>query len=238
MKKSDPFAVLLMILFAATVFFGYASLEPRSPPLMMIETLRNHLMHTGVKNVVMTVYLDYRLFDTLFETMLLLVCVIGVVQFSELTPSERNFREHVGRRRNADFSPLMTEGLQGVYPFVLVFGVYVVLSGVRSPGGGFQGGAIIAAIFMSKHLSTGGRLIPVELAFTLEKILFLSILVLAALFLIHRQELGPGTYLAYMYAINLLIGFKVFCGFVILYMKFMHSGLRRNTAEPGGQPWT
>jgi multicomponent Na+:H+ antiporter subunit B len=236
MKKSDPLAVVLMILFAVTVFFGYASLEPRNPPLMMIETLRNHLMHTGVKNVVMTVYLDFRLFDTLFETMLLLVCVIGVVQFSELTPSERNFREHAsGGRRTAGFSPLMTEGLQGVYPFVLVFGVYVVLSGVRSPGGGFQGGAIIAAIFMSKHLSTGGRLIPVELAFTLEKILFLSILVLAALFLILRRQLGPGTYLAYMYAINLLIGFKVFCGFVILYMKFMHSGLRRNTAETGGR---
>ncbi len=237
MKKGDPFAALLMILFAATVFFGYSQLEPKNLPLMMQETLRHHLMHTGVKNVVMTVYLDFRLFDTLFETMLLLVCVIGVVQFSELTPSERNFREHVsGGKRNAGFSPLMTEGLQGVYLFVLIFGVYVVLSGVRSPGGGFQGGAIIAAIFMSKHLSTGGRLIPVELAFTLEKIMFLAILLLAGLFLVYRQDLGSGMYLAYMFAINLLIGFKVFCGFAILYMQFMYSGLRRNTDLPGGSP--
>ena len=32
-----------------------------------------------------------------------------------------------------------------VFPFVVIFGIYVVLNGHLSPGGGFSGGAILSA---------------------------------------------------------------------------------------------
>ena len=40
-------------------------------------------------------------------------------------------------------------------PFILLFGFYVVAHGHSSPGGGFQGGAILAASVMLLRLSMG-----------------------------------------------------------------------------------
>lgn len=37
---------------------------------------------TGAENAVTAIYLNYRLFDTFFETLLLLVSVIGIIYFS------------------------------------------------------------------------------------------------------------------------------------------------------------
>ena len=44
--------------------------------------LENYIEETGSRNAVTAIYLDYRLFDTIFETLLLLVSVIGIIYFS------------------------------------------------------------------------------------------------------------------------------------------------------------
>ncbi len=40
-------------------------------------------------------------------------------------------------------------------PFIQVFGLYVVFHGAKSPGGGFQGGAILAASLILMRLTAG-----------------------------------------------------------------------------------
>ncbi len=35
-----------------------------------------------------------------------------------------------------------------LHPFVLMFGVFIVLNGDLSPGGGFQGGVVLASSFI------------------------------------------------------------------------------------------
>ncbi len=42
-------------------------------------------------------------------------------------------------------------------PLILVFGVYVLLHGELSPGGGFQAGAIVAAALLLVRLALGNR---------------------------------------------------------------------------------
>src|SRR4030042_6162130 len=42
-------------------------------------------------------------------------------------------------------------------PFILLFGMYVVIFGHYSPGGGFQGGAILAAGVILLRLSLGRK---------------------------------------------------------------------------------
>ncbi len=42
----------------------------------------NFREQTGAGNAVTAIYLNYRLFDTFFETLLLLVSVIGIIYFS------------------------------------------------------------------------------------------------------------------------------------------------------------
>lgn len=44
--------------------------------------INNFLQDTGAGNAVTAIYLNYRLFDTFFETLLLLVSVIGIIYFS------------------------------------------------------------------------------------------------------------------------------------------------------------
>ena len=42
-------------------------------------------------------------------------------------------------------------------PLILVFGIYVLLHGESSPGGGFQAGAIVAAALLLVRLALGNR---------------------------------------------------------------------------------
>ena len=44
--------------------------------------LGNHTADTGAENAVTAVYLNYRLWDTLFESLLLLVSALAVISFS------------------------------------------------------------------------------------------------------------------------------------------------------------
>jgi len=44
--------------------------------------ITHFLMDTGAYNGVTAIYLNYRLFDTFFETLLLLIAVIGIIYFS------------------------------------------------------------------------------------------------------------------------------------------------------------
>lgn len=44
--------------------------------------INNFQQDTGALNAVTGIYLDYRAFDTLFETLTLLVSVIGIIYFS------------------------------------------------------------------------------------------------------------------------------------------------------------
>ena len=51
---------------------------------------RNGYKDTGSLNLVTGIYLDYRLFDSLFEAAILLIAVSGVMLISEHTIDEKN----------------------------------------------------------------------------------------------------------------------------------------------------
>ena len=48
-------------------------------------------------------------------------------------------------------------GADMMMPFALVFGIYVILFGTVSPGGGFQGGVIVSAACLLLYLGYGYR---------------------------------------------------------------------------------
>lgn len=56
-------------------------------PLESAKDLKNYyiqyfIIDTAALNSVAAIYLNYRVFDTLFETLLLLISVIGIIYFS------------------------------------------------------------------------------------------------------------------------------------------------------------
>ncbi|MEX0769708.1 MAG: MnhB domain-containing protein [Balneolaceae bacterium] len=55
-------------------------------------------------------------------------------------------------------SPIVLLGSRLLSPYIMMFGLYVIFHGHYSPGGGFQGGTLLAASVILIRLS-GGRLI-------------------------------------------------------------------------------
>ena len=80
---------LIMGLVVLYVFFtaGHSGFEQAGDAKAYI--LEHHNAETGAKNAVTAVYLNYRLWDTIFESMLLLLSALGVISFSWSTEDEK-----------------------------------------------------------------------------------------------------------------------------------------------------
>ncbi len=123
---------------------------------VMERYIRDGLEETGATNIVAGMILDYRAFDTLGESHVLFVAAITVTVLLRLDKKKRNpddtmITETIGEAEEQDkiFTPRHDTILQKVslilVPIIFVFGIYVILNGHLSPGGGFSGGAIIGA---------------------------------------------------------------------------------------------
>ncbi len=106
--------------------------------------LEKGLEETGAVNVVAGMILDYRAFDTFGESAVLFTasaCVWmllrGEKKEKHIVPDE-NYR-HMPR------DPIVKNIAKYVIPFILLFGIYLVMNGHLSPGGGFSGGAVMGA---------------------------------------------------------------------------------------------
>lgn len=60
-------------------------------------------------------------------------------------------------------SPIIVLGSRFLAPYILVFGLYVIFHGHYSPGGGFQGGALLAAAILLIRVASGGRISRLQL---------------------------------------------------------------------------
>ncbi len=131
--------------------FGTAA----SPYGEAINRLGPELRH--VANMVSAVNFDFRGFDTLGEEYMLLCAVAGTVLLLRGARGEDRAghagrvagRPHEGR---SDAIVLMSR-IFGI--FTLIFGAYVALHATATPGGGFQGGVIVATGLLMLYLGEG-----------------------------------------------------------------------------------
>ena len=100
------------------------------------QILEDGLRETGAVNLVTAVLFDYRGFDTLGEATVIFAAVAGValVFYTETLVLSKQ-----------GLSSLAKEGMNILTPFIVLLGLYVILHGHISPGGGFQGGVILAS---------------------------------------------------------------------------------------------
>ena len=108
---------------------------------------------TGAVNTVAGMILDYRAFDTFGESNVLFAATICVTVM--LRVSAKRKREDgttVFDDRDRFYEPRHDAILRIasiiLIPIIMVFGIYVILNGHISPGGGFSGGAILGAGFI------------------------------------------------------------------------------------------
>ncbi len=179
--------------------------------------LSNYTTQTLADNSVASIYLNYRIFDTIFEALMLLVSVMGVIHFSR-HEHNLNVAEHSSEDRVAGAKIIIF-----VIPVIFLLGAYIIVNGHNTPGGGFQGGAALATAFICIYLVRPEKSIRFSAFNKIEKLIFLLIAIISVCFAVSNLYLTYTEWnVAYLVVMNILIGLKVFCGLTILFYRFVH----------------
>lgn len=111
--------------------------------------IEDGLQDTGAVNIVTGMILDYRAFDTFGESNVLFIATCTVLILLRNDQKQDQKRAAREARREQYYEPKDDSILQKItfllFPVIVIFGIYVILNGHISPGGGFSGGAIIGA---------------------------------------------------------------------------------------------
>ncbi|QEP45206.1 sodium:proton antiporter [Ectothiorhodospiraceae bacterium BW-2] len=184
---------------------------------------------TGAANIVTSIIVTYRGLDTLGEvTVLFLTAAIVGLVLSRSCPVNR-------RQPRPDAGELLLTGKDLLVPLILLLGVYVFINGHLTPGGGFQGGAILASALLLLLLSEPMRHFSHRLITRVEStsgLLFVSIgvagMVIGGGFLDNRilplGEFGQLFSAGAIPIIYSLIGLKVGAEFSSMLIHFAETG--------------
>jgi multicomponent Na+:H+ antiporter subunit B len=145
MSRRNNMAHFFSILFMTGLLFLLSILSGLLPfaeaPMLIGQVIQQDaLPATGTANLVTSVVLGYRGIDTLGELSILFAAAAG----GGLV---------LGRRRagissvTENTGDILKSGVDLLFPLLLVTGLYIVLHGHLTPGGGFQGGVLLATAF-------------------------------------------------------------------------------------------
>ncbi|MGH9306311.1 MAG: MnhB domain-containing protein [Acidimicrobiales bacterium] len=224
---------------AAALGIAFAGLGAFGRPISAYAQLLNHLapIQRRVTDVVSAVTFDYRGIDTLFEEFILFSAVTGIsVLLRPLADEIRRLpADEAPDRRIPPPSPAV--GMLGVVlsPLMVLIGLETVTHGQLTPGGGFQGGVIMASglyvIYLATDYATVARFEPIALLEASDGLgaagyVFIGLLGLfvGAAYLTNVVSLGHvgnlvsgGT----IPLLNAVVGVEVAAGFAILGSEFL-----------------
>ena len=181
-----------------------------------------------VSNVVSAVVFDYRGFDTLGEEFILFSAAMGVALLLRETRDEG---EWAGDAARSDAVRLVGLAFAGI---LLLLGLSVVAHGYVTPGGGFQGGVVVAGAFALVYLAgeyrAYRRLTPLPLIDAMKgtgvggyAVIGVVSLLLGTAYLHNFGPLGTSGTLASGGSIaflNVASGLEVAAAFVLLFTEF------------------
>ncbi len=132
--------------------------DPQAPGVNEVSRryLEQGVEETGAVNAVTGMILDYRAFDTFGESAVLFAASVSVWMLMG--------RARTARVRERDRDWIFIQVGRLMIPAVLMFGIYVVVNGHLSPGGGFSGGTVLGCALILGSLTLGqgkmDRLLP------------------------------------------------------------------------------
>lgn len=119
-------------------------------------------------------------------------------------------------------SELFAQTMGLVYPLIILFGLYIIYNGHLTPGGGFQGGAILSGAFTIQYLTTDNKTVSLHFLNRLEKFLYLLLLITGILLVFYlNAALHLWQKQLYLVIMNSLIGVKVACGLTVIFFRFV-----------------
>ena len=187
---------------------------------------------TGAANLVSAIYLEVRLYDTLFELLVFSVAVLGV-------------RAHLHRRGTEEPASAIPEShvirasADLLFPFLLLLGLYLTAFGHLTPGGGFSGGVVAASGLLLCAITLGGAEVArrvrerkLERAQWGIPLIFLALAVIPSVFgfppftdLLPKGEIGRVASGGSIPLHNLLVSVMVFAGsWLVVHAFIWHRG--------------
>ena len=203
--------------------------------------LEQGIAETGAINFVAGMILDYRAFDTFGESNVLFMAVIAVLMLLQRDKKNISAAEDQEMAEDEvfdsqDSKPILKLGAKCLAPVVILYGIYVVLNGHLSPGGGFSGGSIIGAGLILYSAANGHK--KMQTFFTIKTLTKISVACLLTYcgcksysFFTGANHVGweipkgtPGAILSsgFILPLNICVGLVVACtmyGFYALFTK-------------------
>ncbi|HEX5423213.1 MAG TPA: MnhB domain-containing protein [Candidatus Acidoferrales bacterium] len=195
----------------------------------------------NVTDAVSAVNFDYRGFDTVGEEFILFVSVLGSISLLRMTSEKTDglLRDAAEPSRDVPASDAIRLWILIMIAPKVLFGIYIVTHGQLTPGGGFQGGVILAtaalmlylgesfavfrkvvsrpAVEIAEAVGAGGFLLLGMIAWFWGKPFLTNVLPLGK-----THELTSG---GTMPLISLATGLEVTAGFVLLLFAFLEETL-------------
>jgi len=254
LKRVIPYIITFASLCLVIYLTHYSTPFINSP--LGILVMESFFDHGREVNPVTGIVLNYRVFDTIFEALLLLISSVGVVHLVNSAKAkgkaviyaddpwheipdfgtagkycsyveklkvgmsaDREAGRTVTMRHKKHPSAVMT--ITFMLPILVLISIYLIISDPIAPGGGFQGGALLSATFVSHYLIMPDHPVSIKFLNALEKFLFLLLVsVIAVYVLLGAVVIFPNLYSAYFILADALLGVKVFCGLSIMFLSF------------------
>lgn len=117
-----------------------------------------------------------------------------------------------------------------LYPFIILFGLYIILNGDKSPGGGFQGGAVLATAYLVTYFFNPEGKVNLHKLIKYEKYIFFFIIVVSGISYFTKGEWFTNFILLsgsltkkriFLILLNFLIGIKVALGLISIVEVFI-----------------
>jgi len=135
-------AALLSTAVAASLAFAIISLPDPAPTLA--PAAAENAAATGLGNPVTNVLIAFRAMDTMLEKVVLLLALIGVWSLA----TDRAWGGRPVRLGHVDPDGVLAFFARLLPPVGIVVGLYILWVGADRPGGAFQGGTILGAMWL------------------------------------------------------------------------------------------
>lgn len=224
-KSNTTFRTIAALGFVGVLFVLFINFVPTTPASLYLrdQFIERAGQDVGGQNIIGNILMGYRLYDTLFEALALVIAVMAVGYFSWL---DKDYVSH-GQTSDVERDRVAFYSVRVISPIILIFGIYLITNGHVSAGGGFQGGVAVACFFICRYMIHNIYDMPVKKILKLEEIIFVALVLVAVI----AVFLDVSTFIEHEYldiyqnihlvVMNSLVGIKVACGFFVLFYRYI-----------------
>ena len=144
-KSKDNIIRLLLIILLTLIasMVGYAVLSLPESATILQGLVDDNIAISGVSNPVTAVLLNFRVYDTFLEMVVLFAALLGVWSIKKVPI------ESISDIKN----PVLDTLVDLLVPMLILVSIYLLWVGAHAPGGAFQAGSVFGAGFVLLMLS-------------------------------------------------------------------------------------